>query len=613
MSTGTSLRRTLTTVVLATTLVALLLSTAALLALEFTNQRKAWITDLQAHAEVLAASSAAALGFEDVAAARESLAVLGVRPEIDAAAVYQADGALFASLSAGVSPPTLQPEERKRHHRVDGNELEVFQPIERNSELLGTFYVRARFDAFERVGERAALLIGIALASLFFAAAVFGRLQHTITGPILGVAQAAREVAARKDYGLRVPPSNILEVGLLVEAFNGMLDTLQKEMAERQRAEEALRAGDRQKDEFLATLAHELRNPLAPIRQAAMLANAPRATEAQRQWSQGVIDRQVRHMALLLDDLLDISRITRGTLQIRKVPAELAAIVASAVETAQPLIDARKHTLVVDVPEAPVTLEADPLRVAQVLSNLLANAAKFTPAGGRIEVMARREGSHAVVSVTDSGIGIEAASLPKVFDMFTQLRIEQGGENQGLGIGLALSKGLVDLHGGTIEAFSAGAGTGCRFEVRLPLGALPHTPAADAAVTAGQAPQRALRILVADDNRDAAESLAALLGIDGHEVRVVYDGKAALAGAMSWRPHVALLDIGMPGLTGHEVAEQLRASDGGTDCTLIAISGWGQAQDKARALGAGFDHHFTKPVDPERLSALLASLQAARS
>ena len=613
MSAGTSLRRTLTTVVLATTLVALLLSTAALLALEFTNQRKAWITDLQAHAEVLAASSAAALGFEDVAAARESLSVLGVRPEIDAAAVYQADGKLFASLSAGASPPTLQPEERKRHHRVDGNELEVFQPIERNSELLGTFYVRARFDAFERVGERAALLIGIALASLFFAAAVFGRLQHTITGPILGVAQAAREVAARKDYGLRVPPSNILEVGLLVEAFNGMLDTLQKEMAERQRAEEALRAGDRQKDEFLATLAHELRNPLAPIRQAAMLANAPRATEAQRQWSQGVIDRQVRHMALLLDDLLDISRITRGTLQIRKVPAELAAIVASAVETAQPLIDARKHTLVVDLPDAPVALEADPLRVAQVLSNLLANAAKFTPAGGRIEVMARREGSHAVVSVTDSGIGIDAASLPKVFDMFTQLRIEQGGENQGLGIGLALSKGLVDLHEGTIEAFSAGAGAGCRFEVRLPLGALPHTPAANAPPTAGQAPQRALRILVADDNRDAAESLAALLGIDGHEVRVVYDGEAALAGAMAWRPHVALLDIGMPGMTGHEVAAQMRASDGGTDCTLIAISGWGQAQDKARALGAGFDHHFTKPVDPERLSALLASLQTARA
>ena len=255
----------------------------------------------------------------------------------------------------------------------------------------------------------------------------------------------------------------------------------------------------------------------------------------------------------------------------------------------------------------------DPQRVAQVLANLPASAAKSPRAGGRIEVMARREGSQAVVSVTDSGIGIDAASLPKVFDMFTQLRIEQGGENQGLGIGLALSKGLVDLHGGTIEAFSAGAGTGCRFEVRLPLGALPHTPAAEAAAPAGQLPQPALRILVADDNRDAAESLAALLGIDGHEVRVVYDGEAALAGAMAWRPHVALLDIGMPGLTGHEVAAQLRASDGGTDCTLIAISGWGQAQDKARARGAGFDHHFTKPVDPERLSALLASLQTARA
>jgi signal transduction histidine kinase/ActR/RegA family two-component response regulator len=496
---------------------------------------------------------------------------------------------------------------------VRGNELEVFQPIERNGERLGAFYIRARFDAFERVGARAALLVGIALASLFFAAAVFGRLQHTITGPILGVAQAAREVAARQDYGLRVPPSRILEVGILVDAFNGMLDTLQKEMAERRRAEEALRAGDRQKDEFLATLAHELRNPLAPIRQAALLANAPRATEAQRRWSQGVIDRQVRHMALLLDDLLDISRITRGTLQIRKVPTELAAIVNSAVETAQPLIDARGHTLALDLPAAPVALEADPLRVAQVLSNLLANAAKFTPPGGRIEVAARREGAQAVLSVTDSGIGIEAAALPRVFDMFTQLRVEQGSENQGLGIGLALSKGLVDLHGGSVEAFSAGPGTGCRFEVRLPLGAPPHAAAGEEqAAQAAPGAGSALRILVADDNRDAAESLAALLGIDGHELRVVFDGEAALAAALDWRPHVALLDIGMPGLTGLEVAARLREQGARADCTLVAISGWGQAQDKSRALAAGFDHHFTKPVDPARLSALLAGLQAAR-
>jgi PAS domain S-box-containing protein len=376
------------------------------------------------------------------------------------------------------------------------------------------------------------------------------------------------------------------------------------DVTERRQIEHALRDADRRKDEFLATLAHELRNPLAPIRQAAMIAKAPSATDAQKRWSHDVISRQVDHMALLLDDLLDISRITRGALQLRVEMTELAAVIDAAVETARPVMETKRHAFSVHIPEEPVYFAADPLRLAQVLANLLTNAAKYTDAGGRIQVRAEVAGGDIEIGVVDTGIGIPAAALRSVFDMFVQVKTVQDRSEGGLGIGLSLSKALVELHGGTIEATSAGLGRGSEFLVRLPMRSL-GVPAQTAGTGLPAGPVAGRRVLIADDNRDAAESLAMLLSMQGHEVTVVHDGQQALAAFQTTQPEFALLDIGMPIVSGYDVARRVRQSSLGRAVTLIAITGWGQDGDKAHALAAGFNHHFTKPIEPELLSELL--------
>ncbi|MEO8359690.1 MAG: PAS domain S-box protein [Vicinamibacteria bacterium] len=385
-----------------------------------------------------------------------------------------------------------------------------------------------------------------------------------------------------------------------------LYEAAQREIGSRERAEAALRETDRRKDEFLATLAHELRNPLAPIRQAALISKAPAATDAQKRWSHDVISRQVHHMALLLDDLLDISRITRGTLELRKEMTEIQSVVDAAVETARPAIDAKRHVLKLEMPERPVHFEADPLRLAQVLSNLLTNAAKYTDPGGEIVLRVTPSTESIVVAVKDSGIGIPASALNEVFAMFSQVKTGPDRSDGGLGIGLALSRGLIELHEGSIEASSAGAGQGSEFFVRLPRRARKIRLEVEAGPAQGL-PGVKRRILIADDNRDAAESLALLLGLDGHEVTVVHDGKAAVAAFPSIQPEVAILDIGMPEMNGYDVARHVRQGSLGRVVTLIAVTGWGQDNDKAQALAAGFNHHFTKPIEPERLSALLKS------
>jgi PAS domain S-box-containing protein len=377
------------------------------------------------------------------------------------------------------------------------------------------------------------------------------------------------------------------------------------DVTERRRHEQSLHDADRRKDEFLATLAHELRNPLAPIRQAALISKAAAATDAQKRWSHEVIDRQVQHMALLLDDLLDVSRITRGMLQLRKSATELSPVIDAAVETARPLIDGKRHQLVVDVPAAPVRLEVDALRLAQVISNLLANAARYTDPHGTIRLAARAGADEIAIEVSDNGIGLRPESLEEIFEMFTQVRSNEDRSSGGLGIGLALAKGLVELHGGTVQAASDGPGLGSRFTVRLPATAVqPHDAVSAPARERRSAPQR--RVLVADDNRDAADSLAALLRIGGHDVTVVYDGEAALAEFRRRPPDVALLDIGMPGLSGYEVASAIREEAGGAPVMLVAITGWGQDRDRSTAIAAGFDHHLTKPVDPDKVQDLIA-------
>jgi PAS domain S-box-containing protein len=381
---------------------------------------------------------------------------------------------------------------------------------------------------------------------------------------------------------------------------------LREEIATRQRAEAALREADRRKDEFLATLAHELRNPLAPIRQAALIAQAAEATPAQKRWSHDVITRQVQHMSLLLDDLLDVSRVTRGTLELRIQTTDLAAVVDAAVETARPIIEAKGHQFDLQLPAAPVVFAADPLRLAQILSNLLTNAAKYTDPGGTIRLRASSDAGQVTIAISDTGIGLAPEALSNIFVMFSQVQASRARSEGGLGIGLALAKGLIKLHNGVIEARSDGLGKGSEFIVRLPRrSVLDSRQSQPFRGSDGQA--RARRILIADDNCDAAESLAVLLRLEGHEVSVVRNGRDALAKFETLLPEVAVLDIGMPELDGYEVARQIRQHPSGRAALLIAVTGWGQEADKSRALAAGFNHHFTKPMQPEDLIMLLRS------
>jgi len=376
------------------------------------------------------------------------------------------------------------------------------------------------------------------------------------------------------------------------------------------RAAQALQAADRQKDEFLATLAHELRNPLAPIRTAVHLLSMGKASEAVRQRSVDIISRQVGHMARLLDDLIDIARITQRRLVLKPGWVRVQAVVDTALEAAAPAMEAKRHTLVPLVDQPRQWLHADPVRLAQVLSNLLNNAAKYTDSGGRVTLEVRTEAAWVVFAVTDTGIGLSAEALEHVFAMFAQEQSALERSEGGLGIGLALAKGLVELHGGTISASSAGPGRGSRFEVRLPLVAHPEDHAVEGAALPPAASRAQRVVLLADDNADAVEVLAELLRLHGHRVEVAHDGHEAARLAERLRPGVLVLDIGMPGLNGYEVARQVRAQPWGADALLIAATGWGQEEDRRKALEAGFDLHFTKPYAPDQLLAAIASRHA---
>ena len=376
-----------------------------------------------------------------------------------------------------------------------------------------------------------------------------------------------------------------------------------------ERAEARLRDADRRKDEFLATLAHELRNPLAPIRNGLAIMRLAEHDKGAVEQARRMMERQLGQMVHLIDDLLDVSRITRGKLQLRKERLELAAAVRDAVDIARPLIDAAGHALEVRLPQDSVYLDADPVRLAQVLSNLLNNAAKYTERGGHIWVTAERVDAEVRLSVRDSGIGIPAEALTAIFDMFSQVDHSLERTHGGLGIGLTLVKHLVEMHRGTIEAHSGGIGQGSEFVVRLPVVA-PAVSASHPLDDNGPALPAKCRILIADDNGDAADSMGAMLRLMGNEVRVVHDGVQAVEEAEAFRPDVILLDIGMPRLNGYEAARRIRSAWWSKGMTLVAITGWGQDDDRRRARNAGFDCHLTKPVEFASLQLLIAESQA---
>jgi signal transduction histidine kinase/ActR/RegA family two-component response regulator len=594
-----SIRRKVMLIVMATTVSALLLSAIGLAVYDLRVYERQWTNDLTLQAEILARASAPALQFNDRETAANDLKLVRVRPMVLQAALYRQDGQLFATygrIDAGALPPF--PEHPAADgYRIEGGQLVLFRRVVENGEPLGTIYLRAMYLPWNRLRDYLTIIGVVMVASVALAALLSGWLQATVTEPILEVARVAREVMDKRDYSLRARKTTEDEIGELVDSFNGMI-------ADTGRRAEALREADQRKDEFLATLAHELRNPLAPLRNAVEILRMPNATEPMSARALQMMDRQLLQMVRLVDDLLDVSRITTGKLMVRRSTIVLQDAVRDAVDTVKPFLDTRQHSLEVRLPEAPVSVEGDRTRLAQVFSNLLHNAGKYTDPGGHIAISVERDGDAAVVKVADNGLGLDPAFSEAIFEMFVQVDRSLTRTQAGLGVGLTLARRLIALHGGAITASSEGVGRGTVFAVRLPVsGAAPETPAG-APQPAHAGPRR--RVLVADDNVDFANSLASLLTAHGHEVRVAHDGAEALRIASDFLPEFAFLDIGMPKVHGYEVARRLRAGSPTSDCVLVAVTGWGQEDDRRRARDAGFDRHLVKPIDPEQLEAILA-------
>jgi signal transduction histidine kinase/ActR/RegA family two-component response regulator len=417
---------------------------------------------------------------------------------------------------------------------------------------------------------------------------------------------------------LRAKVSVFADLYRKTRALAQLNSELEQRVAERTAALEAttavLREADRRKDEFLAMLAHELRNPLAPIRTAVQLMRLRELNATERARARDIIERQVEHLVTLIDDLFDVSRITRGMIRLQREPVLIPAVVARSVEIVRPTIDTHKHELTLDLCDELLTVEGDKTRLVQVVSNILHNAAKFTEPGGRITLRVRREGASAVIRIIDTGIGISPESLPRVFELFTQVHSRIDGAQGGLGIGLAIGRRLAEMHGGTVEARSDGPGCGAEFTIRLPV-LMSHSTGAPSESTslADMARLSVRRILVADDNRDAADALSLQLRLAGHDVRTAYDGVDAVAVGDSFEPQVVFLDLGMPRLDGYETARRIRGRVWGSTARVIALTGWGQQQDRHRTADAGFDAHLVKPVAEQDLFRALTSADGARA
>jgi len=614
---------------LATTFAALLLCAGAMLVYEVNAFQQSWIDDMTTQADILAVVSAPALSFNDATAARQNLALLQVRPQILAGAVYDAEGRLFAGYAqSALATPVFADRPGPLGHQILGDRLHVYRQIMDHGEKVGTVYLEARYQVLERLASYASILGVVLLCSLLLAALVASRLQRAITQPLAAVTAVARDVMQRRDFNLRVPGAPSGELGTLVDAFNAMLaeigrraaelqdanQTLQREMAVRHAAEQALLVADRRKDEFLATLAHELRNPLAPIRTGLDIMRLQPNNAVSGERARAIMERQLRQMVRLVDDLLDVSRINTGKLAIQREVVDLKSVLNDALEIVRPLIDLHGHMLAVEVPPQPQPLPVlgDATRLAQILSNLLNNAAKYTPRGGRIVLAAAPDeaSQRLLVRVQDNGIGIAPDMLETIFNMFAQADSSLERASAGLGVGLSLARRLAELHGGAITARSAGLGHGSEFIFSLPLlGQLDATPDA-ARVVAGDGVHH--RILLADDNIDFVSSMGALLETLGHTVLVAENGAQALAAAAAFAPDFAFLDIGLPGLNGYDLARALRQLPPLQPTVMVAVTGWGQQKDRQLAFEAGFDQHLVKPVSFEQIEAILQQGGAGR-
>jgi PAS domain S-box-containing protein len=726
-----SLSGKLMVVMLTTTAIALTAAGAALLFTDLRDSRAMWAADLDTEAAILSLAVQPALSFDDRENAQRNLNALQARPSIRVAALYRHDQTLFAQYTrAGEPPPPARLPALAPGAQIAGERVELVRRVDLGGETLGTIYLRAQYDVYGRVLAYLSVLGAVMVIGLVAALLAATWLHRVVSEPMESMAAAARQVVEKRDYSLRAMRTTSDETGVVVDAFNKMLDEVQAHSRALEDSEklyraigesinygvwvtdaegrciyasesflkllgltmaqamndgwtsvlhpddakdtiaawkECVRAGstwyrehrmlgvdgkyhailaqgvairdaagrvqrwaginlditrlkntehaliqaDRRKDEFLATLAHELRNPLAPIRNAVRILDSDSADDVQRKWGREVIARQVHRMSLLLDDLLDVARITRGQLELKKEYVDLRAVVNVAVETARPLLDAKRHRLTVNLPAENIRLEVDPLRLSQVIGNLLTNAAKYTDPDGDIWLDARIVHGELEISIRDNGIGLSPEVVPGLFTMFSQVNSAIDRAEGGLGIGLALVKGLVSLHGGRVSVRSEGLGRGSEFIVHLPHKVIAPAEAGTAATgrtTAEATNARRGHILVVDDNRDAADSLALVLRFMNFEVSVAYDGAQALELSAKARPRAAIIDIGMPGMSGHEVARRMRREAWGRDAVLIALTGWGQDSDKQAARAAGFDDHLTKPVDPQDVETVLTRL-----
>jgi signal transduction histidine kinase len=580
---GGSVRRKTMVVVLAVALVALLVNAVVLVVYEVRTYRQALLVETRAQASLLGRAAAPALAFNDRKEANAALASLKGRGDVVAAALYGPDGKVFASYGPSEPP---------------GNVVRVSREIVEGGQRLGSVELVTRSALRERILAFAGILVAVMVVALGAALLLSAWLQRVLTQPILDIDAAARSVVGRRDFTVRARRTTDDEIGVLAEAFNRMLEEVEASHAE-------LRGADRRKDEFLATLAHELRNPLAPIRNALYLLRAAPPDAPSSHEARAMIERQVNQMVRLIDDLIDVSRITTGKLALRRERVEVGAVARSAIEAVEPAMRARRHELKVDLPGTPVYVSADATRLAQVFLNLLNNACKFTEPGGHIAFSLSLEHGMLVGRVRDDGIGIPAHQLQSVFEMFNQADRSLERTAGGLGVGLALSRRLVELHGGSIEARSGGDGRGAEFVVRIPALGADAGPASGAGGRSAAAGHARRRILLVDDNRDYVDSLAAVLQAEGNDVRVEHDGAAGLDAAVAFRPEYAFLDIGMPGLNGFELARRLRERTETREAILVAVTGFSQPADRTKGKEAGFDRYLVKPVEIDALREIL--------
>lgn len=616
-----SISNKLMLVIMATTFVALFACVGTMLVYDLRTYRSDAIKDLTTQVKIIAEISAPAIEFNDPTSATENLEVLRTRPSILRAAIFTPSGKQFAHYTVvdektdkefGISQQT-------NGYLIEANRIYAWQPIVKNGELLGNVFICANYGSHERLISYAVILAGVMFGCLGLALLVATWLRRAVTKPIFSVTSVALEVMHARDFSLRAQKFTEDEIGVLADAFNDMLTeverrtgaleqsnaSLGREMAERSAAETALRLADVRKDEFLATLAHELRNPLASLNSSLEVLRLVKERPDIAENAHAIMERQLKQMVRLVDDLLDVSRINTGKLTISKKRVDIQSVIYDALESSGPLIKSCGHTLSLQLPSQLIFVDADPLRLAQVFSNILNNAAKYTDRGGQISVELKIENNQVSVSISDNGIGIAPDMLKNIFNMFTQVNQSLERAHAGLGVGLALSKHLIELHGYELSAVSEGLGKGSTFTVHLAI-------ATDDVVSVEPqlkfaSSHTCRRILLVDDNIDYVTAMAALLESMDHDVRVAHDGFSALEIAAEFSPQIAFLDIGMPGMSGYDLAKRIRETPEAADTVLVAVTGWGQDKDRQLSRDAGFNHHLVKPVQLDQLITLIES------